>query len=498
MSDLTRRQMLGTAPAVAGFPRLTPQASGRPKNVLFLLSDQHKPWCMGVDGHPVAKTPHLDGLARSGVRFDHAYCANPVCTPSRASLLTGLYTHNHRTWNNGTPWPFENQTLAHWFGRAGYMTSLIGKMHFVDAQTHGFDYRLDFNDWFQYLGPKTKLYAEELSRRNSGSGQPQIDDLWRDFDDPWIGTRELDDRKGPVHAGRVSKLPERDHFENFVARESVRFLRHHGKRQPFFLISSFLKPHDPFMPGERFARMYSPRQMQLHHTWGKVDLNTIPREVRESIQGNRPSPELADPELAKLRIAMYYANVSHLDDAIGQVIDALRELDLERDTMVLYSSDHGELLSEHGLWQKFQFYEASCGVPLMFRVPGMTPPNARSNSVVSLVDLAPTLGELCGVPMPKLDGASFAADLRDPARTRDTTVYAEFALRTPRAKGMIRRGAFKYNYYMNEPIAELYNLQDDPDEMKNLALLPAHKDKVEEMKSRLFAWHQPGSERTGG
>ena len=120
--------------------------------------------------------------------------------PSRASLLTGLYTHHHGAYNNGTPWAFEKQTLAHHFHRAGYMTGLIGKMHFVDAQTHGFDYRLDFNDWYQYLGPKTKLYAEELSRANSGSGMPQIDDLWKDAGDPWKGARELDDREGFVHA----------------------------------------------------------------------------------------------------------------------------------------------------------------------------------------------------------------------------------------------------------------------------------------------------------
>src|SRR5881296_1161641 len=195
MPELTRRELIHAGAAGAVTPRrVTAQAAAQPKNILFLLSDQHRPRAMGIDGDLVARTPHLDALARSGVRFEQAYCANPVCTPSRASLLTGLYTHNHRTWSNATPWPFENKTMAHYFGRSGYMTALIGKMHFVDAQTHGFDYRLDFNDWYQYLGPKTKLYAEELSRRNSGSGLPQIDDLWRDFDDPWVGVRELDDR----------------------------------------------------------------------------------------------------------------------------------------------------------------------------------------------------------------------------------------------------------------------------------------------------------------
>ncbi|MGH9660670.1 MAG: sulfatase-like hydrolase/transferase, partial [Bryobacteraceae bacterium] len=229
---MTRKQFLSTTAGA-----LLAQTGSRPKNVLLLMTDQHKPRALGADGDPVARTPHLDGLARSSVRFDSAYCSNPVCVPSRASLLTGLYTRHHGAYNNATPWPFDKKTIAHHFGRAGYMSGLIGKMHFVDPQTHGFDYRLDFNDWYQYLGPKTKLYADELGRPNSGSGMPQIDDLWRDFGDPWPGVRELDGRQGSVHAGRISRIEERDHFDNFVARESVRFLRIHGKR-PFFLVSS--------------------------------------------------------------------------------------------------------------------------------------------------------------------------------------------------------------------------------------------------------------------
>src|SRR5882724_13653215 len=238
---MTRRQF--TASGAAAFVG----ALRTSRNVLILMSDQHKRSCMGAYGDTVAHTPNLDALANQSVRFTDAYCSNPVCTPSRASLLTGLYTHNHGSLNNSTPLAPKHRTIAHHFGQAGYFTGLVGKMHFVDAQTHGFDYHLDFNDWFQYLGPKTKLYAEELSRANSGAGLPQVDDLWRDFGDPWKGVRALDDRTGPVATGRISKIPEQDHFESFVARESVRFLRRfRSEEQPFFLITSFLKPHDPF------------------------------------------------------------------------------------------------------------------------------------------------------------------------------------------------------------------------------------------------------------
>ncbi|MCL5743183.1 MAG: sulfatase-like hydrolase/transferase, partial [Acidobacteria bacterium] len=391
----------------------------------------------------------------------------------------------------GTPWPFEKKTMAHYFARAGYMTALVGKMHFVDAQTHGFDYHLDFNDWFQFLGPKAKLHAEELGKRNSGSGNPQIDDLWRDFGDPWEGVREKDDRKGAVHIGRMSKITERDQFESFVARESVRFLKNHGNKQPFFLVSSFLKPHDPFMPAERFYNMYRGADMVLPDTWGKLD-PSVPRETKEAVR--RAAGEGLDaPENAKQRTACYYGSVSEMDFCLGQVLDALHELGLEENTVVVYTSDHGEMLGEHGLWHKFVFYDPSCGVPLIFRVPGLTTAGARSQTPVSLVQMVPTLLELCGLPAPaEADGESFVRDLREPTSRRDTTVYSEYNLRTPRAKYMIRRGDHKYNYYTNDT-PELYNLREDPKETRNLA--ESEKGKAEELKAQLFAWHKPGSEK---
>jgi choline-sulfatase len=486
LNGISRRQFAAGALALVGQADSLP----RPKNVLLIMSDQHKPHAMGIDGDPVARTPNLDALCRSGVRFDSAYCSNPVCVPSRASLLTGLYTHNHGAYNNSVPWPFEHRTIAHHFDRAGYMTALIGKMHFVDAQTHGFEYRVDFNDWWQYLGPKTKLYADELGKRNSGSGLPQIDDLWLDAGDPWDGARATDDRQGPVAVGRASKMAEQDQFESFVARESIRFLKNHGK-QPFFLVSSFLKPHDPFMPAKRFADMFRPEDMKLPDTWGKVDLSRVPKEISAAIRRNAPTPELHDAEQAKRRIALYYGNLAQMDDCVGRVLTALRELDLEKDTVVLYTADHGEMLGEHGLWQKFVFYEPSVGVPLVVRAPGVTPGGARSKTPVSLVQALPTLLDLCGLPsVSGLDGTSLAPDLREPRRTRDATVFAEFNLRNPRAKYMIRRGDYKYNYYVND-MAELYNLREDPKEMRNLALEAASAGKVAEMKAQLFAWHRP-------
>ena len=480
---------MGVSAARRAPPKQTEKS--RPKNVLVIMSDQHKRDCLGVAGNTVAHTPNLDGLAHTAVRFTNAYCTNPVCTPSRASILTGLYTHNHGAWNNTVPWPVGHKTIAHYFGASGYVTGLIGKMHFVDAQTHGFDYHLDFNDWYQFLGPKTKLYADELSRANSGSGLPQIDDLWRDFGDPWKGARDPDEREGAVAVGGISKIPEQDHFESFVARESVRFLRNYAKQdQPFLLICSFLKPHDPFMPAARFANMFRAEDLILPDTWGKVDLSKVPQEVRNSIEHNAPTPELRDPVQARKRIAYYYANLAQMDDCAGVVLRALKELGLEENTIVVYTSDHGEMLGEHGLWQKFQFYESSCGIPLLIRAPGVARPGV-CKIPLSQVGLLPTIAELANVPVPsEIDGRSFAEQVRDPGIRHEAPVFAEYNLRTRNAKYMIRSGDYKYTFWTHD-MPELYNLRTDPEEMNNLALTQDHQSTVEQLKAELFAWYKP-------
>jgi len=455
------------------------------------MADQHSHHALGVDGDPVAKTPNLDALARSAVRFEDAYCTDPLCLPSRASLLTGLHVHHHHAYNNSTPWPFEHRTIAHHLSAAGYMTALIGKMHFADAQTHGFDYRLGFNDWFQYLGPKTQRFVEELGDPTSGCGMPQVESLWHEEGNPWAGSFQRDNRLGLTSAGRVSSLEEKDHFESFVARESIRYLRDYGKKRPFFLVSSFLKPHGPLMPSRRFARRFDPQDMKLSPTWGKVDLSTVPRQIRERIKYWWICPEVRDPEEAKKYMAFYYANLAQMDNDVGKILQALRELDLERDTIVVYTADHGEMLGAHGLWQKSCFYASSVQVPLIFRVPGMTAENVRCKTPVSLVQMVATLAELCGVPAPaNVDGTSLVPILHEPGRTRDTTVYAESDLKSRQAGYMIRKGNYKYCYYVND-MPELYDLASDPEEMKNLAVLPRYKGKVEEMKAALFAWHRP-------
>lgn len=460
-------------------------------NVLVLMTDQHRRSCMGVAGDTVAVTPNLDTLASESVRFTNAYCTNPVCAPSRASILTGLYTHHLETRGNAKPFSPKHKTIADDFARAGYFTALIGKMHMVDAQTHGFNYKLEFNDWWQFLGPKTKMYADELGVPNSGAGLPQIPDLWREEGDAWKEHRTLDGRLGSVAVGRPSLMKEEDHFESFVARESIRFLETYAtENQPFLLISSLLKPHDPFMPTKRFAEMFEADNMKLSKTWNKATLKHLPRAVVESIETCRWTPELLHASAARERMAYYYGCLAQSDDCVGEILAALSRLDLDRNTIVVYTSDHGEMLGDLGLWNKFQFYEGSCGVPLSFRMPDGAP--AVCSQPVSLISLKATLGELCHVPISTPnDGKSFAYLVQGLASHRSYgPVFAEFDLGQETAKYMVLDGDYKYTFWVHD-IAELYNLREDPEETHNLAKSSEYRETAERLKRELFAWHRP-------
>lgn len=478
--------------AAAGAAQQPTAPSFAPKpNVLILMSDQHKRTCMGAAGDPVAITPNLDRLAAESVCFSNAYCTNPVCAPSRASILTGLYSHHLASRGNSTPFSPRHRTIADEFNQAGYLTALIGKMHFVDAQTHGFGYKLEFNDWWQYLGPKAHLYADELGRPNSGAGLPQVETLWDEEGDPWKGRRAPDGRLGSVAVGRASLMKEEDHFESFVARESIRFLEDYARNnEPFLLVSSFLKPHDPFMPAERFAAKFPADQMKLSPTWGKADLKHLPRRVIQAIEECHWTPELRQASSARERMAYYYANLAQTDDCIGQVLSTLARLGLDRNTIVVYASDHGEMLGDLGLWNKFQFYEGSCAVPLMFRIPGNRP--TQCSQPVSLVSLKSTLAELCSVPNSIVgDGKSFAPLVRNADSNFEYgPIFAEYSLGNSDAKYMVRNGDFKYTFWVDDR-EELYDLGSDPRELQNLASRSDHQSIAQRLKEVLFAWHRP-------
>jgi choline-sulfatase len=230
--------------------------------------------------------------------------------------------------------------------------------------------------------------------------------------------------------------------------------------------------------------------MQLSPTWKVEDIEQRPAEVRHYAQDIPWTPELKQASEAKKRMAYYYASLAQMDDCAGQVLSALKRLGLDRNTIVVYTSDHGEMLGDLGLWNKFEFYEGSCGVPLTFRMPGGAP--ALCEQPVSLISLTSTLGDLCGVSFPgQSDGKSFADLVRDPTSSwQYGTVFAEYNVGEPSAKYMARDGDYKYTHWVHD-IDELYNLRTDPEEKHNLAAQPEHRETRERLRRQLFAWHQP-------
>lgn len=237
--------------------------------------------------------------------------------------------------------------------------------------------------------------------------------------------------------------------------------------------------------------MFRADDMQLPPTWGKLDPTQVPQVIVNTARVHTPTPEVRDAALARQRIAMYYANIAFLDHTLAGVLEALKELNLEEDTLVVYSSDHGEMLAEHGLWQKSMFYEPSCGVPLIFRAPGYTQSNTTCDAPVTQVALAATLLDACNLRIPPgLDEPSIAPLLQNPKTKSTRPVFAEYALGTKQARYMIRAGDWKYNLWVND-MPELYNLKDDPQEIRNLALDPAHSSKAAELRAQLLDWHRP-------
>ena len=281
-------------------------------------------------------------------------------------------------------------------------------------------------------------------------------------------------------------MDEPDHFDSWVARESVRFLKTYGGKQPLFLVSSFLKPHAPFTPPPRFIDPRWKETMKLPDTYGKANPDLLPRYIRGRLAIAEDT--LHGLERATLRLAMYNACVGHMDHCVGEVMRGLEEAGILDDTIVVYTADHGEMRGEHGLWDKFVFYEASAGVPLLMRVPGVTRAGAVCKAPVSQVALVPTLLDLCGLAVPAhLDEPSLAPFLRDPSRPQTRPVYSEFTIGGKAEKYLIRSGDWKYSHYMGDT-PELYNLHEDPEEMNNLATSAAHREAADRFHNELLTW----------
>jgi N-acetylglucosamine-6-sulfatase len=443
-----------SASAQAESPPPLERLPGRePLNLVFILTDDHRYDALGFM-HPFLETPHLDALAREGVHFRNAFVTTSLCSPSRASILTGLYAHRHRVVDNQHPVPPGTVYFPQYLQQAGYETAFVGKWHMGHA---GDDPQPGFDHW--------------VSFRGQGSYLPSEDGL------------NLDGRH----------VPQRGYITDELTDYALEWLEGRSGERPFFLYLSHKAAHADFVPAERHAGRYLDREITPPVTMTPpppdADWPMWTRNQRNSWHG------VDFPYHSRLDVWEYYRRYLEtllaVDDSVGRVVGLLRDRGWLDRTVILYMGDNGFAFGEHGLIDKRTAYEESMRVPMLMRAPGVAGGTVVDN-VVANIDVAPTMLEAAALRAPDgLDGRSMLPLLRDPdAPWRSELLYEYFWERnfpqTPTVHA-VRGDRYKYiRYHGLWDVDELFDLKDDPLETRNLIAIPEHREIVAEMNRRLF------------
>jgi choline-sulfatase len=426
----------------------------RQPNVLMVMADQLAPHFTGTYGHPLVSTPHLDALAERGTRFDAAYCHSPLCAPARFSLMAGRAISAIDAWDNAAEFPASVPTVAHYLQSAGYRTVLSGKMHFVGPdQLHGFEERLT-----------TDIYPADFA------WTPDWDQAG-DRIDKWYHNMDPLSEAGPAI---TTHQIDYDEEVGYTARRKLLDLARDTDERPFFMVASFIHPHDPYVARPEWWNRYDHDAIDLPD---EIDLSTLDahsQRIRTGIEADTVGFTEAQTRQARHG---YYANTSYVDHWLGQLVATLEEAGLADNTVVMFTSDHGDMLGDRGLWYKMSFHERSARVPLVMAGPGVA--NRTVPHVASHLDLLPTLLDIAtdggdwGDTTPDVDGRSLW-----PLATGGNDVVSETtgeytAEMTSAPVFMIRRDNLKY-IHCDTDAPLLYNVDADPLERTNLADDPDH------------------------
>lgn len=449
-------------------------ASSKP-NILLIMADQLCPQALPVYGHPLVHAPHITELAQRGTVFDNAYCNFPLCAPSRASLLTGKYANSISVWDNAAELSSSIPTIAHYLRTQGYQTTLCGKMHFVGPdQLHGYNERL-VTDIYPSNFAWTPDWTEGPRNRPTG-----------------INMRAVID-SGP--ALRTLQLDYDDEVEFFAVQKLFDLARFSDKH-PFFLTVSFTHPHSPFIARQDLWDLYRHEDIDMPR------VAPIPLDEQDEMSRwlhyahGGDLDEVKEEHVRNARHA-YYGMVSYIDQKVGRILSTMKQLGLDKNTLLVFTADHGEMLGERGGWYKQYFYEQSARVPLIISEPGQSAAR-RVESPVSLVDLAPTFMDYAAegaswkqaTPM---DGRNIRPLVNGAISDDGGYVISEYT-----GEGgcspcrMVRHGDYKLIYTHGFPDI-LYNLRTDPLEMANLASDPAHREALEKLRAKLLENWDPVS-----
>jgi arylsulfatase len=465
-------------------------------NVLFIMSDQHNAKVIGHKGHPDVKTPNLDRLAEEGVRFDACVAQNPTCTPSRMSIYTGQYCHNHGYYALSGP-PSTLPGVFRHFSKAGYRTSTIGKTHCpADWLEDNCDVFEDVTALSSGGNPQYRAYLEAKGLLEQFLPQRQLRDKYAD--DLYNKSVEADP-SGYLRAvdGKPTELAYRDTPEGYTVTRTIEFLEQTvSQSKPFFAHVSFQKPHQVYTPCREFWDLYDEKKISLPPNADYDMRNKSPHLQREAKYWRTTDWALFEPknfEAARLRkMRGYLGNTTQMDFAVGELLTWLHENGLEENTIVIYISDHGDYACEHGSMEKAPGIcsDAITRVPFIWRWPGKFKTGHMCPSVVETVDLVPTLCALTGVePLPTADGIEISDLLAGHAATTERAGLCE----GPLGKSIVK-GPFRMVYYPRDMFAkdypdgfgELYNLKEDPWEMNNLYFDEGHNNVVRGLMQELL------------
>lgn len=438
------------------------------KNVLFLISDDLN--CdLGCYGAAEMKTPNIDKLAQRGIRFERAYCQFPLCSPSRSSFLTGRRPNTTGVLANpGAKSPVsphfretiaETVTLPQLFKKNGWFSARVGKLYHygvpIDIGTSSLD---DFQSWDLCINPRgldREIHSQIITLTPAQFGGTLS----------WL----------------AAPGDDREHTDGIGATEAVRLLERFKQRnESFFLAVGFYRPHTPYVAPKKWFDLYPLDKISLP-ALSDDDRSRTPAPAYRSAK--KDQDDITDDQ-RKQAIQAYHASTSFMDAQVGIVVDALERLGLAKDTVIVFTSDHGYHLADHGLWQKQSLFERSTRVPLIIATPGGKNAGQAASGLAELVDLYPTLAELCGLEAPKyLEGTSLVPALSDPAAKVKPAAFSQvrrgnfdgYAVRTERWRYIEWDGGAKG--------VQLYDEQADPSESKNLAADPAHAATVAELKA---------------
>lgn len=455
-------------------------------NVLMVLADQHHAGLMGCAGHEQVQTPHLNAFAKEGTRFENVYCQNPICTPSRVSILSGQYCHNHGYYGLSGPAPFHLSNLFRHFRKNGYRTAGFGKLHLPESPHNWVADDLDvFGDSYESADGVIgrSAYLQELDVL----GIRHLEDSWHNFTGHyWTGSIPLD--------SRPSDMPYEHTQEVWCAREAMKFMADDSDK-PFFVQIAFQKPHHPLFPVQEFWDVYAD-DLALPPTFEQDPSHRPPHFQRMWQQMRNRKWEFAKAgdtyeEGARRMWRGTLACISQLDDVFGSLIRFLEENGLAENTIVIYGSDHGCYHTIHGIPEKAPGIgsDAVGRVPMIWRVPGQKVQDHVSKQLVENIDMAPTLASLCGLPeMDWVNGKDIGHLIQG-----DETPVREAAFTENALSKSVRFDNFRMTYYPKplfdgEPEGELYDLANDPQETLNLYTVGAYRDVVDRGKNLIIDW----------